>query len=135
MRSRRSRMAEITRELARYAVEARWEALPDPVGQQGRRAFVNWIGNVLGGCRDGSIDRVLAAFGDHAGPPRATMLGRGARTDIFLAALVNCLGSALHSYNDTHLATVAHPTGPVAAAALALAETRPVSGAEFLNAL
>ena len=37
--------------------------------------------------------------------------------------------------NDTHLATVAHPTGPVAAPILALSERQPVTGPEFLHAL
>lgn len=43
----------------------------------------------------------------------------------------------MHDYDDTHLETIIHPTGPVAAALLSIAETlqRPVSGEEFITAL
>ena len=38
-------------------------------------------------------------------------------------------------YDDTHLKTIIHPAGPVASALLALAESRPISGEDFLTAL
>jgi hypothetical protein len=38
------------------------------------------------------------------------LIGRGQRTDFLLATLVNAHSQG--AYNDTHLATVAHPTGP-----------------------
>ena len=65
----------------------------------------------------------------------ATIIGRGIKTDIVEAAFINCLSSAALAYDDTHLATVTHPTGPVAAVLLAWAERERVTGAEFLNAL
>jgi 2-methylcitrate dehydratase PrpD len=37
-------------------------------------------------------------------------------------------------FDDTHLKTVIHPSGPVASALLALAEHRPMSGADFMHA-
>ena len=63
------------------------------------------------------------------------MLGRNEHLDPVSAALVNCLSSAVHAFDDTHLGTITHPTGPVAAACLAIAkETRP-SGEDFQAAL
>ncbi|MGE3521140.1 MAG: MmgE/PrpD family protein, partial [Vicinamibacterales bacterium] len=47
----------------------------------------------------------------------------------------NGISSHVHDYDDTHLETVIHPAGPVAAAILALAEYQPVSGSDILNAL
>jgi aconitate decarboxylase len=42
----------------------------------------------------------------------------------------------VHDYDDTHLDTIIHPTGPVASALLALAEWKGgFSGKEFLLAL
>jgi 2-methylcitrate dehydratase PrpD len=38
-------------------------------------------------------------------------------------------------YDDTHLKTIVHPAGSVASALLALAETRPMSGKDFLTAM
>jgi 2-methylcitrate dehydratase PrpD len=51
------------------------------------------------------------------------------------AALVNCLSSAVHAFDDTHLRTITHPTGPVAAACLSVAQRRKVTGDEFYAAL
>ena len=50
------------------------------------------------------------------------MLGRRERFDAPGAAVINCLASAAHAFDDTHLATITHPTGPVISALLALAE-------------
>src|SRR5688500_1109007 len=50
------------------------------------------------------------------------------------AALMNGITSHTFDFDDTHLKTVIHPSGPVASAILALAERRRVSGAEFLHA-
>jgi 2-methylcitrate dehydratase PrpD len=54
--------------------------------------------------------------------------------------LLGSLSSSAHTFDDTHLATITHPTGPVAAAALAAAHklaasARPVAGPRLLNAL
>ncbi|KAK4864398.1 hypothetical protein LT330_009925 [Penicillium expansum] len=52
-------------------------------------------------------------------------------------ALFNGIASHIHEYDDTHLGTIIHLTGPVACALLAIipALLRPVSGAEFITAL
>ena len=62
------------------------------------------------------------------------MIGRGHKADALHACLINCLSSSIYSYDDTHAEAVVHPSGPVATAALALAERRPTSGADFLLA-
>ena len=62
------------------------------------------------------------------------MLGRRERVDILHAALLNGIASHTFDFDDTHLRTVIHPAGPVAAAILALAEYRAISGADFLHA-
>jgi 2-methylcitrate dehydratase PrpD len=49
--------------------------------------------------------------------------------------VINCLASAAHAFDDTHLATITHPTGPVISALLALAEQQPIRGEDFLAAL
>jgi aconitate decarboxylase len=52
------------------------------------------------------------------------------------AALINGIASHVHDYDDTHLDTIIHPTGPVASALLAAAEWRTgVSGQDFIAAL
>jgi 2-methylcitrate dehydratase PrpD len=125
----------LTEALARYAIEADWAGLPEAVRAEAVRAFLNWMGCVLGGCREPAIQAAISASALTGGGTAATIIGHGRRSDLATAAFVNCLSSAILAFDDTHLATVTHPTGPVAAAILAYAETAPVTGAAFLNAL
>ncbi|KAG5809304.1 hypothetical protein H9Q74_005685 [Fusarium xylarioides] len=72
------------------------------------------------------------------GSPTASLLGyQGAsRLDAQHAALINGIASHVHDYDDTHLDTIIHPTGPVASALLAVAEWRgSISGKQFVTAL
>jgi 2-methylcitrate dehydratase PrpD len=125
----------VTAALARFVAESRWSGLPAEVRREAERATLNWLGCALGGCRDEAVERLWAALHDFAGPPQATLLGRATKTDVLTAALVNAVSSNVLDFDDTHLATVIHPTAVVASALLALAEHRRLSGAEFLHAL
>ncbi len=128
-------MIEVTRPLARYIVESRFDAMPEYIRHEGVRAFVNWLGCVLGGCRETVVARALATFEEFSGPPQATVIGWGKRVDAPTAALLNTMSNFVNSFNDTHLATVAHPNGPPASALFALSERQRVSGPEFVHAL
>jgi 2-methylcitrate dehydratase PrpD len=128
-------MTAITRELARYVAASRLDALPAAVRHEGVRAFVNWVGCAAGGAREGCVERALEVIAEFDGVPAATLVGRREKLDALNAACINSMSSAALSFNDTHFVTVAHPTSPVAAAALALAERRPASGREFVHAL
>ncbi|MGY2050349.1 MmgE/PrpD family protein [Methylobacterium sp. JK268] len=126
---------DVTRTLARYVVEARFEDLPEPVRREGTRTFLNWVGVAIGGSHHETLDVAVSALKPFSGPPQAGLFGRGERFDIMNAAFLNGVSSHIFDYDDTHLKTVIHPAGPVASAILALAEMRPVSGSDFLNAL
>lgn len=126
---------DVTRRLARYVVSARPEALSERVRKEARRTLLNWVGCAVGGSRHATVDTALAALAPFSGPAQASVLGRRDRLDILHAALMNGISSHVYDYDDTHLATVIHPAGPVASAILALAEHRPVSGGDFLHAL
>ncbi|MGE4049073.1 MAG: MmgE/PrpD family protein [Acetobacteraceae bacterium] len=125
---------EITARLAEYVVETGSAGLRDDVRREALRSFFNIIGCTLGGARHDIVelaDRTLAPF---AGPQQATLFGRGRKTDVLHATLINCLASSIYSFDDTHEQAVVHPSGPVASAVLALAEMRPVSGRDLLAA-
>src|SRR5262245_37724709 len=126
---------EITLPLARYIVDSRFEDLPEKIRHEGERAFVNWMGCVLGGCRQNVVERALAAFSEFAGPPQSTVIGWGQRTDALTAAYLNTMSNFVNSYNDTHLATVAHPSGAPASVLFALAERQTLSGREVLHGI
>ena len=66
---------------------------------------------------------------------QATVLGRAERVDIASAALINGITSHTFDFDDTHLKTIIHPAGPVASAALALAELTGASGRQLIDSL
>ena len=102
---------------------------------EGARAFLNWMGCVLGGCHDPAVEMAVATVAEAGASPQASLIGHGRRADVASAAFVNCLSSTVLSFDDTHLATVTHPSGPVAAALFAICEKQAVSGEELINAL
>jgi 2-methylcitrate dehydratase PrpD len=120
--------------LARYGAASRFEALPAPVVHEAGRALVNWAGCAIGASPHPTVESAWNAMRPCAGAAQATLLGRGERTDMLNAALVNGIASHVLDFDDTHPDTLVHPSGPVASAALALAEQRGASGRELLNA-
>ena len=113
---------EITRTLARFVVSHNAADIPQNVRHEAARSFLNWLGCAIGGSRHETVERALAALAPFSGPPEATVLGRGNRLDIMHAALMNGITSHTFDFDDTHLKTVIHPSGPVASAILALAD-------------
>jgi 2-methylcitrate dehydratase PrpD len=130
----KSRQPELARRVADYIVAARPDDLPEPVRREALRSFVNIVGCMLGGAGHevvGLADDVLSEF---SGPPQATLLGRARKADVLHAALINCFSSSIHAFDDTHEQAVVHPSGPVAAAILAMSERKRIAGSQFLLA-
>lgn len=127
-------MDEITRALARMIVATRPADIPPTALHAARRSIVNWFGCVLGGCKDASAQALLAALGPFSGPAQASVLGTGQRVDPMLAALANALSGNILDFDDTHADMVLHPAGPVAAALVAIAESRKLHGRDLLHA-
>ena len=123
-----------TQTLAQFVVNHHEADLTAPVKREATRSLLNWVGCAVGGWRHETVERALAALAPFSGPRDATVLGRNERVDIMLAALMNGITSHTFDFDDTHLRTVIHPSGPVASAILAYSETRRVTGAEFLHA-
>ncbi|CAG8406010.1 unnamed protein product [Penicillium salamii] len=124
-----------TKNLATWAISL--TNPPEEVTHAALRSFYNWVGCTVGGSNHAATNIARKALSQFAGPPTSTLLGASSSTDAQHAALFNGIASHVHDYDDTHLDTIIHPTGPVASALLAITETldRPVSGAEFLTAL
>ncbi len=123
-----------TQTLARFVAESRWGDLPQAMRHEAKRALLNWMGCALGGCRDDTVERALTALNEFSGPRTSSLIGRHEKLDALHAALLNGISSNILDFDDTHLRTVMHPSVPVAAALCALAEYRPVTGAQFIQA-
>ena len=125
----------VTRALARYVVGAAYAEIPAAVRKEAQRTLLNWTGCAVGGSRHETLDAAIGALAPFAGPPQASVLGRRERMDVLHASLLNGISSHVFDFDDTHLKTVIHPAGPVVSALLALAEYRPQSGTDFVNAM
>jgi 2-methylcitrate dehydratase PrpD len=123
-----------TESLARYIAASRFEALPREVIHEATRALVNWAGCAIGGANHESVDIALETLRPFAGPPQAALPGRSERTDCLLAALAEGIASHVLDFDDTHPDAMVHPSGPVAAALLPLAELHASPGSELINA-
>lgn len=120
--------------LADWIAASQLADIPAPVIHQALRSFVNIMGCTLGGSGHEIIPPVENALRPFAGAPTSSLIGRGQKTDMLQATLLNCVASGVHTFDDTHAEAVVHPSGPVVAALLALAETRGRSGSEVLLA-
>src|SRR5215213_7091779 len=126
--------AKVTQVLADFAVRSTPGDILAPVYAEAVRSFLNWTGCAVGGSIHPTLDIALAAIKPFAGPGQASVLGRGDKLDMLHAALINGISSHVFDFDDTHLKTIIHPAGPIASALSPLAETRPMSGREFLHA-
>jgi 2-methylcitrate dehydratase PrpD len=109
-----------------------WDAT---VEKEAHRTVQNWVGCAIGAAHHATALAALAAVQELAPAAQASVLGRGDRVDMGSAALLNGITSHTFDYDDTHLKTIIHPAGPVASAALALAEHRGSTGRQFIDAV
>jgi len=125
----------VTRILADFVATHPAGGWDEGVEREAHRTFLNWVGCAIGASRHPAVDAALAAVRELAPSAQATLLGRSDRVDIASAALVNGIASHTFDYDDTHLRTIIHPAGPVASAALALAEHLGRPGRALVDAI
>ena len=118
--------------LGRFVADSDWASISAAVRNEACRAILNGLGCAVGSSTDPAVATLLEVL-PHS-PGGATVIGRTERLDRLDAAFVNAVGINLMDYDDTHLATVIHPTAPVFPAVLALAEQRDLPGAALLHA-
>ncbi|MBK7661032.1 MAG: MmgE/PrpD family protein [Betaproteobacteria bacterium] len=125
----------VTRTLARFVATHPSRGWSDAVDHEAHRTWLNWVGCAVGAARHESVEAALGALAMLRPAAQAAVLGRGERLDMAGAALVNGISSHTFDFDDTHLKTIIHPAGPVAAAILALAEGTGATGRQVIDAL
>lgn len=113
------------------------EVRPDAPADEARAvtqlSLIDWIVVGLSG-RSEHVSGIMRAFAqDEGGSAQASMIG-GGRVPARMAALVNGTISHALDYDDTHFDHIGHPSVGVIPAALAVAQHRNASGAEFQEA-
>lgn len=120
--------------LGRFVADSRSGELPSVLQHEAKRSILNFIGCALGSANDPAVDTAVHVLRKLSPGGDASLIGRSERLDIAGAAFVNAVAGNLLDYDDTHLATVIHPTAPVFPAALALGAQLGCSGSELLVA-
>src|SRR5487761_1149347 len=123
-----------TQVLANFVARTRWSDLPAPVQARVRLMVIDTIASALGG-HDAAESAMIQSTA-------ALVLGGGTSPVIGGAALSQSAATLANGYLitavnlcDVHHATLCHVTPEVVPPALAVAEERDVSGAEFLTAV
>ena len=122
----------VTQMLADFVASHASRGWSDVVEAEAHRTFMNWVGCAIGPSQHGSVTTALGAVMELSPAPQASLLGRAEKVDISNAALINGISSHTFDFDDTHLKTIIHPAGPVASAALALAEHTGASGRDLI---
>ncbi len=109
-------------------------ALPPEVLHEAKRSLLNFVGGAVGVAYSPVVETAVRVLEPFSGPRTHTLIGRHERLDPLSTSFINAVSANLLDYDDTHLRTVIHPTAPVAPVALALAETKPITGAQVVTA-
>ncbi len=125
----------VTQLLAQLVAKHPSRGWSDAVDHEAHRTFMNWVGCAVGAAHHDTAQAALGAVLALQPAAQASILGRRERVDMASAALINGISSHTFDFDDTHLKTIIHPAGPVASAALALAEHTAASGRALIDAL
>ena len=121
--------------LGRFVADSSWLSISPAMRHEARRALLNYFACALGSASDPAVATAVTVMSPASGGRGVTVLGRAERLEPMAAAFANAISANLLDYDDTHWNTAIHPTAPVAAPALALAEQRGLSGIAALHAL
>src|SRR5262249_21101596 len=99
---------------------------------ESKRCILDFLGVAIGAADDEAPRLALETACELGGAPQATVLAFGQQTSVTNAALVDGILSHVLDFDDTHIPTILHPTGPVMAAGLPVAEWRHRTGKELI---
>ena len=119
--------------LGDFVAAATW---PDAAAQshEAKRSILNFFATAVGSAYDPAVTSALRTLSPFSGTATSAIIGRPERFDALAAAFINAISANLLDFDDTHLETIIHPTAPVAAPVLALAEARGICGRDVLMA-
>jgi 2-methylcitrate dehydratase PrpD len=124
----------VTQTLIDNILNTSFEDIPESVIEHAKKSIFNWMGVAIGAAHHESVDMVLSLKEDLQSSEQVSILGRPEKADLLLATLTNGMSSHIFDFDDTHLDTIHHPSGPVAPVVLALAEHYDLPPSEVVRA-
>ena len=128
--------------IAKFLQRVRNRGVPRPVRETAKEHILDGFAVMLGGVPEEASRRIRAHVASIGGRGEARVIGTALKAPCQMAALANGVQGHVLDYDDAQLTTAVgrpfgqqvHPTAPVLAAALALAEKTRASGSELLAA-
>lgn len=124
----------IAKRFADYIHHTSYESIPKDIQRFAKLCILDWIGVTLGGAKEPVSDILLDIVDIAGGNPHATIIGKGVKTNLLFAALVNGTMSHALDFDDTHKDAGIHPSVCLAPAAMAVAEYMKASGKDLITA-
>ena len=124
-----------TTQLATFAAQLRFDAIPPSVIRKTEDLLVDWFGSCLAGKGARAVESI-ARFAASMAPQGGTaqVLVNRSQTSPYFAAMVNAAASHVVEQDDVHNGSVFHPATVVFPVALAVAQTLGSSGKQMLAA-
>ncbi len=128
-------MTYVVEGFANWALEFRAQPMSPEVRHHAKRVVIDWYAALFPGAVVPPATALEEALAEELDGTFKARLALGRRASVRAAALIN--GAAAHTVevDDIFRDGIYHPGAPTIAAALALAEARGASGAEFLRAV
>ena len=124
----------VTEAIPAFVVNTKFENLPERAVKEAKVCLLDWLGVCLAGSREPLAEILTRMFRTMPCEPQATVIGKGIKTSPLNAALANGAMSHALDFDDYLVYGLLHPSAPVWAAILPLAEWKGVSGRELIAA-
>ena len=139
---RRPRSESTSDKLAQFVTTLSARELPKAIKEAAKEHLLDGFATMLAGAAEDASQRIDDYLRSFLSRPEATVIGSPMKVNAQYAALANGIRGHVLDYDDAQLATLrsrpygqlTHPTTPVLAAALALAEKINATGLELLTA-
>jgi 2-methylcitrate dehydratase PrpD len=139
---RQPRSESTSDKLAQFVTSLSATELPNAIKETAKEHLLDGFATMLAGAAEDASQRIDGYLRSFLSRPEATVIGSPMKVNAQYAALANGIRGHVLDYDDAQLATLrsrpygqlTHPTTPVLAAALALAEKIKATGLELLAA-
>jgi 2-methylcitrate dehydratase PrpD len=128
-------MTSATTQLAAFAADLRFDAIPESVLRKTEDLLVDWFGSAVAGHGARPVEVIThfaLSMGPQTGP--SEVIVRRTRSSPYLAAMANAAASHVAEQDDVHNGAVFHPATVVFPAAVAVAQALGASGEQLLCA-
>ena len=124
----------LSRLLAEYTVNLRFEDLPNEVVEFTKLCILDWYGSALAGKDEKPIQSIKELVEEWGGHHQATLI-TGGMSSIGNACLVNAASSHIVELDDIHKSSIIHAGTVVIPAAIAVAEAYDLDGKDLITSI